>query len=53
MNKPSAPTKNGCPRCSVFIKAWKENTASFGHFRYFKAWLSDKSVREPAPQDQL
>jgi len=53
MNKPLSPTKNGCPRCSVFIKAWKENVGALGHFRYWKIWLSEKSIREPGRQDQL
>lgn len=52
-NKPLSPTKNACPHCGVFIKAWKENIGVLGHFRYLKAWLSDKSIREPAPQDRL
>ena len=53
MNLPLAPTKNGCPRCDVFVNAWKENIGAFGHVKYFLTWFFDKKIRESAPQEQL
>lgn len=53
MNRPLAPTKNGCPRCTVFIQAWKRNIGAWGHFKYLRTWLFDPKVRESTQQDRL
>lgn len=53
MNLSLAPTKNGCPRCSIFLRAWKEHVGAFGHFKYLRIWLTDSRVRESMPQKSL
>ncbi len=53
MEKPVSPTKNACPRCSLFLKLWKEHVGILGHFRYLNRWLRDKEIREPNPQELL
>jgi len=53
MGKAVAPTKNACPRCSLFLNLWKEHAGLLGHFRYFSQWLRSKEIREPNPQEML
>jgi len=48
-----APTKNACPRCSLFLNLWKEHAGLLGHFRYFYQWLRSKEIRESNPQEML
>ncbi len=53
MNKDITPTKNGCPRCDVFINAWREHIGAFGHIKYFMTWFRDKKIRKPSSQELL
>jgi hypothetical protein len=53
LGKPMAPTKNGCPRCSVFYREWKENVTFSKYLEYIWLWITQKDVRQPNPQEDL
>ncbi len=53
MNRAEKPTKNGCPRCDIFIENWKKHVGLIGHIRYFIKWVTNKEIREPRPQETM
>lgn len=53
MGLDSAPTKNACPHCSVFLQKWKQNVGLWGHIKYLFMWLFNKKIRSPQPQNTL